>query len=51
MADVKITEAEKKAECLRICGPNIHPSFHKMAPEMCPIKLDEWKHPKRKKEY
>lgn len=38
-----MTEQEKQAACLRICGPNVHPKFHRIAPEICPFKLDEWR--------
>jgi hypothetical protein len=44
----KLTEEEKKAECSRICGEAGQHGMHRMAPVMCPIKLDEWKNPKRK---
>jgi len=33
-------QLEKLAACLRICGPE--PTQHRMAPEMCPILLDQW---------
>lgn len=42
----QLTEAEKFAECLRICGPNVGIDMHRMAPEMCPIKLEQWHNPK-----
>jgi hypothetical protein len=46
---MNLTTEQKKSECLRICGEN--PRFHRFAPERCPFKDDEWKHPKRKNEY
>jgi len=38
-----MTEQEKQAACLRICGPNVHPKFQRIAPELCPLKQDEWR--------
>jgi hypothetical protein len=46
-----LTEEEKRAECLRICGPGVTPEMHRMAPEMCPILLDWWKNPSLKPSY
>lgn len=46
-----MTDQEKKAECHRICGNAGERGMHKIAPEMCPIRLDEWKKPLRRKEY
>jgi len=53
MTDKQLTDEEKQKECERICGKH-DPKYgiiHRTAPEMCPIKMDEWKHPKRKKDY
>jgi hypothetical protein len=43
-----MNDAEKKAECLRICGEAGQKGMHSIAPELCPIKRDEWLNPKRK---
>jgi hypothetical protein len=45
-----MTDAEKKVECERICGPRYskESGLHSSAPEMCPILLDLWKNPKRR---
>ena len=37
-----MTPEDKQAECLRICGPNVTPQTHRMAPIMCPILWDAW---------
>lgn len=46
-----MTDAEKIAECLRICGPNVDEDTHRCAPEICPILLDYWRNPKLKPNY
>ena len=43
-----MTDAEKQAECLRICGDAGKRGMHRIAPERCPIVDDEWKNPKLK---
>lgn len=43
-----MTTPEQQAECLRICGPNVMPDTHSIAPEMCPIALMYWHNPKLK---
>lgn len=43
-----MTQEEKQAECLRICGPDVKPDTHSIAPQMCPILEDYWKNPKLK---
>ena len=45
-----MTPEEKQAACLRICGPNVRPEFHRTAPEMCPIAWDYWRNPKLRAE-
>jgi hypothetical protein len=46
-----MTDADKQAECLRICGPDVHPDMHRTAPEMCPVLLDWWKNPTSRPNY
>lgn len=46
-----MTPEEKQSECERICGDAGKRGMHSIAPELCPIKEDEWKNPKRKPEY
>ena len=46
--DRELTPEEKQAACERICGEAGKRGMHRIAPVMCPLKLDEWKHPKRK---
>lgn len=35
-----------RAACERICGEGGLRGWHRMAPEMCPLKLKEWKNPR-----
>jgi hypothetical protein len=42
-----MTDQEKKKECERICGEAAERGIHKIAPELCPIKKDEWLSTKR----
>ncbi len=48
-----MTPEDKQKECDRICRPHYskESGLHSCAPEMCPILLDLWKHPKRKNDY
>lgn len=46
-----MNDAEKQSECLRICGPNVTPDTHRMAPEICPILQGYWHDPKSKPGY
>lgn len=46
-----MNDAEKQAECLRICGPDVDPRFHHIAPEMCPIAWDQWRNPNLRPAY
>jgi len=46
-----MTDEQKKAECQRICGDAGQRGIHRIAPEMCPVELDRWKNPERKKPY
>ncbi len=50
---MNLTLEQKQAECERICRPKYskESGLHSSAPEMCPILMDLWKHPKRKLEY
>jgi hypothetical protein len=48
---VNMTNEDKQKECDRICGDDGKHGMHSIAPELCPIKEDEWKNPKRKPEY
>ena len=43
-----MTDAEMLRECLRICGKNVTPETHRIAPEICPIALMYWRNPKTK---
>lgn len=43
-----MTNEDKKAECERICGHDVHPAFHRSAPTMCPIQQDFYHNPKLK---
>ena len=43
-----MTPEEKKKECERICGEAAKRDMHRIAPEICPIKKDEWLSPKRR---
>ena len=46
-----MTDVEKKAECQRICGESGKHDVHRIAPEMCPIQLDIWKNPPKRRVY
>jgi len=46
-----MTEQEKRSECLRICGPDVTPDTHRLAPEMCPILDQYWKNPTTHPDY
>lgn len=46
-----MTDAEKKAECERICGEAGKRGVHSIAPELCPIQEEQWKNPKRRPQY
>jgi hypothetical protein len=38
-----MNEAEKQAECLRICGEAGKRGLHRIAPAICPVQEDLWK--------
>lgn len=42
-----MTEAEKKAECERLCGDKDKRGIHTIAPVICPIQQDLWRNPKK----
>jgi hypothetical protein len=42
-------QQQKQEVCERICGEAAKRGVHSMAPEMCPILLDEWRNPPRDK--